>query len=400
MLGDILRPKKLNNLTPSEKYVSELCEKSFLPFWSFSNPIGKKGKELCDILIVCDNTVIIISVKDIQVSENKDESIKYERWVKKAINDSVVQIYGAERFLETAEEVILKNRKVKIKLPPKESRIIYRIAIAFGSQSNFPLPTGDFGKGFVNVFDEKSTFTVLKELDTITDFINYLKAKEEFIKDQTILIPTESDFLALYIQTEFDFDIPKNGVISGSGLWDEYIKSDDYKKWSENIPISYIWDFMITYLHNFHITAETTDEKRHKLEESIRKINLETRMNRIELGRILDHTIKNKVKARMLRPMKNEEHCYVFMPLTDDNWKEKEGELELRCTVARYENPTAKTVIGISIGSNSKGESCFDICSIYIPEIDEDLIKDVKEIQKELGYFKKIKISNSKDFLK
>ena len=143
-------------MTPSEKYVSELCEKSFLPFWSFPNPIGKKGKELCDIFVVCHNTIIIISVKDITVSQHKNESIQYKRWAKKAITDSSDQIHGAERFLENVDEVFSKNRKNKIKLPPKKSRIIHRIAIAFGSKDNFPLPFGDFGKGFVHIFDEKT----------------------------------------------------------------------------------------------------------------------------------------------------------------------------------------------------------------------------------------------------
>lgn len=71
-------------MTPSEKYVSKLCEKSFLPFWSFPSPLGKKRKELCDVLVVCGNDIIIISIKDIKVSEHPDETIQYERWQKKS----------------------------------------------------------------------------------------------------------------------------------------------------------------------------------------------------------------------------------------------------------------------------------------------------------------------------
>jgi len=65
-------------MTTSEKYVSELCEKSFLPFWSYPNPIGKNNKELCDILIVCGDIIIIISVKDIKVSNHVDDIVNYE----------------------------------------------------------------------------------------------------------------------------------------------------------------------------------------------------------------------------------------------------------------------------------------------------------------------------------
>lgn len=387
-------------MTPSEKYVSELCKKSFLPFWSFPNPIGKKGKELCDVFVVCDNTIIIISVKDISVSEHTDERIQYDRWVKKAVLDSTDQIYGAERFLKTVNEVYSKDKKSKIKLPKKGVRVIHRIAVAFGSKDNFPIPTGNFGKGIVHVFDEKSTFTIINELDTITDFTNYLIAKEKFVKDKSILIPTESDFLAFYLQTGFELDYPADAIASQSGLWKNYSLSDEYKEWKKDIGISFIWDSMINQLHNFHISDNTTDEKRNELEEAIRVINLEPRINRIELGGILKNAIERKVSARMLKPLPNSNHSYVFIPLTEKNWEAKESELKLRCIVARLENPNTEKIIGIAIGNNSKGESVFDICSFIIPEMNDDFIKHAKEIKNELGYFKKPVISHSKEFRK
>jgi hypothetical protein len=389
-----------SNMTPSEKYVSDLCEKSFLPFWSFPNPIGKKSKELCDVLIVCGEIIIIISVKDIRVSEHKDSMIQYDRWVKKAIYDSIDQIHGAERYLSAVDEVLLKNRDVVVKLPSKESRIIHRIAIAFGSPEFFPLPTGEFDKGYVHVFDERSTATILSELDTISDFTAYLDAKKGFLSDKTMLLPNEVDFLAYYIQTGLDVDLPPDTVIAGENLWKNYIKSKDYKEWQSDVSVSYIWDFMIQQIHKIHVTNGISKGRRQEMEEAIRTINLEPRMNRIELGSVLENAIKSELKARMLRPLKNAEHTYVFMPLSDKNWEEKEMELELRCMVARYENPTAKKIIGISIGSNSKGESCFDLFTFYLPEIDENFARIVKEIKDEFGYFANSVISHSKDFRK
>lgn len=387
-------------MTPSEKYVADLCEKSFLPFWSFPNPIGKKGKELCDVLIICGNIVVIISVKDIRVSEHNDVMIQYDRWVKKAIYDSIDQIHGAERYLITVEEVLLKNRDIAVKLPSVESRITHRIAIAFGSPESFPLPTGEFDKGYIHVFDERSTATILSELDTIVDFTNYLSAKKDFLSDKTMLLPSEVDFLAYYLQTGLDYDLPQGTVIAGEDLWKDYIRTSEYAKWQDDITVSYIWDFIIQQIHKSHITESTSKEKREEMEEAIRTINLESRMNRIELGSVLENAIKNKLKGRMLKPLDNAEHTYVFMPLSDKNWEEKEIELELRCMVARYENPTAKKIIGISIGSNSSGDSCFDLFTFYLPEIDENFAKLVQEIKNEHGYFANPVISRSKDFRK
>ncbi len=387
-------------MTESEKYVAKLCEKSFLPFWSFANPLGKRGKELCDVLIVCSNTIIIISVKDISVSKHKERSVVYDRWVNQAVHESVKQIYGAERYLKNVDEVILKGKKAKVKLPTKKNRVIHRIAIAFGSDDDFPLPTGNFGKGYVSVIDEKTTFILLDELDTISDFTDYLIAKEEFEKDKTILIATETDFLAFYLDGGLKMDIPPNTLISGRDLWEDYVLSRDYAEWQDDIAVSYVWDFMIKNLHAHHINDDTPDERRHELEEAIRTINLEPRINRIELGEMLESAIKEKVNARMLRPLEESKHAYVFMPLTDKNWSEKEGELELRCMVARYENPTAERIIGISIGSNANGDSCYDICTLDVPEMDNDFIDTVKKIKDELGYFINPRISEWKSIRK
>jgi len=374
-------------MTASEKYVSELCKKSFLPFWSFSNPVGKKGKELCDVFVVCGNTIIIISVKDISVSKHADEMVQYDRWIKKAIRESVNQIYGAERFLKTVDEVFSKDNKFKIPLPDKKSRVIHRIAVAFGSKDDFPLPTGDFGKGFVHVFDEKSTLIILSELDTITDFTDYLVRKEDFIKDKKILIPTESDFLAFYLETDLEVNSTANVIACQNDLWEEYIETDEYSRRKEDIAVSYIWDVMINQLHENYISDDTANEHRNELEEAMRVINLETRINRIELGMSLQDAIEKKLRARMLKPLNNSKHSYVFMPSTGKNREEIERELKLRCIVARLENPNVERIIGISIGNNSKGDFIFNIHSILIPEMTDSFIKTAKKIKEELGYF-------------
>lgn len=387
-------------MTPSEQYVADLCQKSFLPFWNFPNPIGKKNKELCDVLVICGNYILIISVKDIRVSSHTDKKVQYERWVKKAVEDSAKQIYGAERFLKTTNEVYAKNRTNKISLPPKNERIIFRIAIAFGSDNTFPLPYGEFGQGFVHVFDEESTSILLSELDTITDFTRYLTDKVQFLQGKYFSMPKESDFLAFYIQTGLDVDEKADAIVSDGGLWESYVASEEYVEWQALLPQSKIWDYMIAQLHDYHISEETSDEFRNEYEEAIRVINLESRINRIELGGILDNAIQRKLSARMLRPLKGAKHCYVFMPLKPNNWEGKENELELRCMVARMENPTIEMVIGIGFGNNGDGHDVYDICSHYISEMSEEFITHAKEVQDELGYFKKPTFSNSKSYRK
>lgn len=384
-------------MTPSEKFVSELCEKSFLPFWSFASPLGKKNKELCDVLVVCNNTIVIISIKDIKVSEHSDENIQYERWQKKAILGSIDQIYGAERFLKTVNEITLSDKITKIQLPPHSDREIFRIAIAFGGKNEFPLDSGNFGNGFVHVFDEPSTFTVLKELDTITDFVNYLKAKEDFLSNKLVAVPREIDFLALYLTTGLKFDFVPDSVILDHGMWEEYIESEEYKKWQIEIPQSFIWDEIVSHLHKIHIVDKGNSEMMSDLERATRIITLEPRINRIELGMTFIDAIQKKLKGRMLPPYKDSDHSYVFMPLSSKNWEGKEKELELRCLIARMENQNAPKVIGIAIGESPEKQHIFDIAYLDIPELNDEMLEKIAEAKSELGYFKNPVISRSKD---
>ena len=61
-----------SGVTPSERYLASLAEKSFLDLWSYPNvyidkkasPTGE-GKELCDLLVVCGDHVLIFSDKSI-----------------------------------------------------------------------------------------------------------------------------------------------------------------------------------------------------------------------------------------------------------------------------------------------------------------------------------------------
>ncbi|WP_199306686.1 NERD domain-containing protein [Anabaena sphaerica] len=105
-----------------------------MQFYNFTiNPQGKTpGKELYDVLIVCDPHVIVISVKDIQLKNTDDPSVDWKRWQRKAIEDSIKQIRGAIRWLEQAEYVVQKDGSQGLKLPLMSTRIYHRVAVAFG----------------------------------------------------------------------------------------------------------------------------------------------------------------------------------------------------------------------------------------------------------------------------
>lgn len=114
-----------NGVNTSEELVASLCGRSFLSLWTHPNPTGKKGKELCDCLIVCSSHVVIISVKECFYKDTGNKT-GWDRWTKVAIKKSAAQIYGAERWLNSAKEFERHDARL-VSLPTISERQYHRI---------------------------------------------------------------------------------------------------------------------------------------------------------------------------------------------------------------------------------------------------------------------------------
>ena len=204
-------------VTPSERYLAKLCQKSFLSLWSFPNVYTDEGKrgskadghELCDLLVVFGENLIIFSDKHISFNETVDIGISWKRWFRRAIQKSASQIYGAERWIQKFPSRIFLDRKCRQPFPIAiQPEKIHRVIVArgiyqacknyFGGRSigslmvnttiagdthfSFPFNIGHVApdKGFLHVFEDFTLDAVFEELDTVDDFIAYLTKREAF----------------------------------------------------------------------------------------------------------------------------------------------------------------------------------------------------------------------------
>jgi hypothetical protein len=93
--------------TKSERYLASLAERSFLDLWSYpnvfvdrrSNGERSDGKELCDLLVVCGDHVLIFSDKSIAWPVVDDPELAWSRWFRRAVKKSADQVRGAERWI-------------------------------------------------------------------------------------------------------------------------------------------------------------------------------------------------------------------------------------------------------------------------------------------------------------
>jgi len=387
----------------SEELVYNLCKKSFLSLWSYANPKGKNGKELCDVLVVCDPDIIVISVKEIESTNSGDVSTDWKRWQKRAIEKSYRQIYGAENWIKNATHVITSEGREALPFPENDRRKIHRISVALGGKGQVPIYFGEFGKGYVHVFDEDSLDIIMNELDTITDFIKYLNDKEFLLISG--IMPTffgrEEDLLALYIHHGRIFPTISGHVMINDDFWSDVTKKPEYIAKKEEDKISYAWDWIIELFSNdFYQGNLQFGLSLSEVEITMRTMAREDRFSRRILGEAFSEFVElnkeKKIKSRCVPCPSGVSYVFLACPREEDR-KHRVSELGARCFVIRGLYPENKTVVGIATETYEKGKpfsmDAFHYSKNDWTQKDQD---DLNYLKNELGIFSQPEIKNER----
>lgn len=386
----------------TEKTLSDLCDLAFLKLWSFPNPYKEPGKELCDVLVVFDNNIIIFSVKNIKYNENKGLA-GWQRWKRKAIDESITQINGAEKWIKNHPDQIYLNKNCNTIIPinSKKKFKIYRIVVAHGisdSIANIPGNTsGSLGikysdnndfediQYFVelpkspiyHILDSANLEILLKELDTITDFINYLKEKEKAIKLSKIVTYTgEEDVMGQYLRT-IEPETGKHYILKDKNkdlivdfenmIWKNFSNSYEYKEKKILDKSSYLWDKYLQQLCEYALNGELTGNIDIFQESSpIKEMAKESRFYR----RILSGGIIQSVNyfpeiaddyTRQVRLIMSEDNksAYVFLQIKyneQDDYEtvvrpKRRQMLNIACGTLKNKHSFLQKIVGIAINS-------------------------------------------------
>lgn len=324
---------KAESVTASERYLRQLCESSFLSLWTYPSIFrdqGKTspdadGKEVCDLVVVFRNHVILFSDKSCEFPNSGNLDVDWSRWFRKAVKKSADQLWGAERWFRDFQELLYLDRRCTepfpITLPSPSDIQFHRIAVArgagaackehYGGSASLLLYSGwaeratkvagnklplfavgdlDPNRGFVHVFDDFTLETVLRTLDTPADFVNYLVKKERFVRSRAFALAAgEEHLLAVYFQCwtqdgELDFPTPLSGpagkfgnprpYIIAEGGWEELIQSDVWRALQAWREPSYYWVFLIKRVsdHAINGTLYRVPDPSPKTQEMILRI--------------------------------------------------------------------------------------------------------------------------------
>lgn len=326
--------------TPSEQYLAKLADRSFLKLWSYPNPFNDKktggkgdGKELCDLLVVCGDHVLVFSDKSCAWPATEDIALSWRRWARRSIAASVDQIRGAQRWLANFPERIFTDRKCTQKLPiafpPPERMKVHGIVVALGageaSREHFgggtgslairpsikgeehwhkgdviPLTIGDINPNgtFMHVLDDATLDVLLNELDTITDFTSYLSKKEAFVRSGILeFAGGDEDLAAYYMKTMGDTGqhefCREDGKPFGHqervriqpGVYASLLSHPQYLAKKHADKASYLWDGLIeaftkTVLDGTALIPEGQSDAVEHTERALRYMALESRFRR------------------------------------------------------------------------------------------------------------------------
>ena len=435
---------KSKGVTPTEKLLADLCERTFLKLWSYPNPVKEDKNELCDLLAVFDDHVFIFFDRENLAFSNdsKDHLISWNRWKRKVIYDQARTAHGAERYIKSGRGIFL-DKDLRIPFPiniDHQKMVVHKIIIAHGAKEAcesfsdeniygslgmfyvkgapelpFPFMVHMNRENPVHVFDSHNLPIIFNELDTFYDFTSYLEAKEEGIKTYDILAYCgEEDLLAHYF-LNFDKERNKhfigtsekniNGLMISEGEWKDFVSLDIYKRKKEADQISYFWDELIQRTCQNTLDGTVLGNSTPlRGESAIHEMAKEPRFHRRALSERMIQAIRNfpESSQRIVRnltfmPSFYKEKGYVFLQLKVEGITDYEKEyrpkrqaiLEIACGAAKNKFNHLKKIIGIAIDAPKYTKTnSEDFILMDCADWPDSLKKHYEMANEELGFFK------------
>jgi SEC-C motif len=433
----------------SERYLKQLCDASFLSLWSYLNIFrdqgqqDKKGdgKEVCDLLVVFQNHIIIFSDKSCNFPDTGNLQLDWSRWFRKSIWDPAEKIWGAEKWIKFYPCRLFLDRsctqRFPLDLPDSKNAIFHRILVArngsqrcqqeLGGSGSFsicpaisgaqhmkseqtdcrPFAVGQVSpaKGFIHIFDDTSLDITLKTLDTITDFVTYLTKKESFIQSGGLGgDPGEEDLLAYYLsnlneQGEHDFVVSPQSkrIIIDKGCWEQFSQSPQRNRQIQANEISYSWDTLLEKFFN-HIFDGTSYKLTHP--------SFQRRFLAERLRDLIFKAPISQQRVQVIPPVKKGEPYYVFLVFphapfikSDEEYRERRAATLVNyCRVVKYKYPDATDILGIATETGTSSERSEDALRFDARIWSDNDQEDARKLHEELRLLKNI--TNSRGMVK
>jgi hypothetical protein len=230
-------------------------------------------------------------------------------------------------------------------------------------------------RSFIHVFDDTTLDIIMSTLDTAADFLQYLRAKERFLRSREVYVAGEENLLGFYLanidtegQHDFVVDESSDPLGIDDSWWPTFLNSPERKAKIEHDRISYLWDGLIEKFagHALEGTQHfVTGPAFESSERVLRFLAAEPRLQRRHLAEqladALEKTGPDERRIRVAFAQDRAEVMYLFLlfPWRHDRPEEENREfrrsyLEACVLVAKLNNPVAEDIVGIATESGLK----------------------------------------------
>lgn len=451
--------------TPSERVLAQLAKKAFLSLWSYSNVFtdeGRRGgkgdgKELCDLLVVFGDDVLLFSDKHCEFPTHPDIKVSWPRWYKRAIDKSVRQLIGAEKFARDFPRRIFVDRQCQTPLPvPLPNPAAARYHLIAVTRGAYEAGTRFFGGGssgsllietrlqgqehlehpfrigfpapgrFVHVWDGATLAVLLEELDTVPDLVAYLVAKEAFLQQPGVLLTVagEEELLVRYMTTplrdgQHVFPEIPTGVDYAAfpeGDWKVYSVSPQRAAKKQADAQSYAWDDLIEYQSEFIRAGTATspfgapaDEVDH--ERIVRAMAQQPRLARRTLAADLHYVLSRNAPGQMFARVQMSgsppSHAFVFLSMPrrpelsyEDYRKDRIAVLTVYCNALKEGVRTLREAVGIASEPLASEFSSQDFLWSDLSEMTAEEMQHWRESADEMGILRgetQLRMSRGRD---
>ena len=390
----------------SERYLAELAQGPFLSLWSHPNLFRARAKELADLVVIFGNEVVIFSDKS---CEYKEGDHGWSRWYRRAVFDSAHQLHRAAGWFRKHQTEVYLDAKCERRFPLHlpATPLIHLVAVATGAREfaarhlggdgslaiatdadgSRPFVIGDLdrSKDFVHVFDDVSLTTVLRERDTIVDFIAYLRKRASFLRRGPVVRANgELELLAYYLKNldgrEHEFVVPPRDppadTLVVEGEWETFVESGPYRRKKAADHESYLWDRIIEEIagHADRGTLVAGQERGLSgIEEQLRVLAAEDRFTRRLLSSALNGVrdlaarSTENVRFRTSRSGYVADRAYVFLTLKRDGIdpheyrRHRQMMLRAHLDITKLRQEALQVVVGIGVAPANDPDESIDL---------------------------------------
>lgn len=361
-------------------------------------------KELTDVLIIIDDTAIIIQSKSLEIDISDLDTKKFNR-IRRRQEKAKVQ-------LNTTLNALQRNAQVNAITPMginfniDWSHIKHKIGIvtlgipdsSYTDQEfrfQYPWLVEEHKGIIVHTFLINDLKNMAFELTTPGDVLIYLNKRAQCVKSLKLIIGNELDFLALfktqYPQIEKALSDPAYHVFIAPGLWEGYRsgQSDRIEDRKNRFENSFLIDNMITKLHraveySAHKYALTSQQSALNYLSLIGKLSKLTRVERAKIGdKLIEKFEKTKVErfGYFVYVSEFADTAYLFLILNEDDSEKRKTFLYFLCEQACHSVKCSEIIGIITHGAKHKGHS-FDAIGLSVEEI-----RSTTELDPELQMF-------------